>query len=115
MSFAGWLLQQTGRTDEVGDVARRLRADRWQGCEEALAAETYSDLTVHLLFDHDLDPGYVEALRVAHAEWPGVANERQLPPSLKSSAQTQGRAHSPGRETHAPPGTLRVVQKPQWS
>ncbi len=69
-SFAGWLLQQTGRPDEVGDVARRLRTDRYQGCDEALVAETYSELSVHFLFDHDVDPAYLEALRVAHAEWP---------------------------------------------
>ncbi len=75
-SFAGWLLQQTGRADEVGDVARRLRLDRVSGCEGALLAESYSDLSVHLLFDHDLDPGYVEALRVAHAEWPDAGRAR---------------------------------------
>ena len=76
-SFATWLLQQAGRSDEVGEVARRLRADRWQGCEGALLAESYSDLSVHLLFDHDLDPADVEALRVAHVEWPDAARERR--------------------------------------
>ncbi len=59
-------------------VARRLRADRWQGCDGALIAETYSDLTVHLLFDHELDPARVEALRVAHAQWPGALRQRQV-------------------------------------
>ena len=85
-SFAGWLLQQAGRADEVGEVARWLRLDRYHGCETAQLAESYSDLSVHLLFDHEFDPGYVEALRVAHAEWPGAAGERQSARGVRRTA-----------------------------
>ena len=72
-SFAAWLLQQAGRSDEVGDVARLLRLDdQLSGCDTAMIAESYDDVAVHWLFDHELDPGYLEALRVAR----GVAGCR---------------------------------------
>ncbi len=72
MTFAEWLLRQSARPDEVGRLARALADDQAEGCDQALVAETYQDLHIHLLFDHELDPRGIEALAVAHAEWPGA-------------------------------------------
>ncbi len=79
VAVAEWRLALVDNTHTPGhaQVDRTIRLftvlHQLAGCDGALTAETFDDVSVDWLFAHRVDPAYLEALRVAHAEWPHAA------------------------------------------
>lgn len=72
MSFLEWLLAQTARTDPIGEVARRLLADRTclrASCPHPTNARNHRGLRRHLAFVHAARAEDLAALDHAHCEY----------------------------------------------